>query len=102
MSEAKNDSAAASSAEVPTDRSYGSENPGLVAGVGERLRPVLSPVIAVENDSVRLSAASADGRDERVGDELGPHVIGHRPARQATGEHVDGGGQVQEFPAGDG
>jgi hypothetical protein len=59
-------------------------------------------VIAVENHAVHLSGASTDSRVERVGIELGPHVIGHRPAQQAAGEHVDDGGQIQELPAGDG
>lgn len=74
-SEAKNVSAAALSAE--TRAPPGPQDPGAVAGVGERLRPVLSLVIAVEIDAVHLSAASPAGRVGRVDDRLGTLVFGN-------------------------
>ena len=47
-------------------------------------------------------AAAFGGRgSEGVGDELGAHVVGERPADQASAVAVDDGGQVQVGPVGE-
>ena len=43
-------------------------------------------------------AALDEGHIERVGDELGAHVVGQRPAHHPAGGQVDNGGQVGPAP----
>jgi len=45
-------------------------------------------------EGVRL-AAPPDGRDQRIGDELGGRGIAHRPAHHPTGEQVSHSGHLE-------
>ena len=61
-------------------------------------RPVesaLAAAVTVEDDPGGLTAASSGGHLERVGDELGAHVVGHRVAEQATRTEIEHRRDVQ-------
>ena len=57
-------------------------------------------MVAVEDRPGQGSAGRVSGL-ERVFDELGAHVVGDRPAGEATRVAVDDGGQVQVRPVGE-
>jgi hypothetical protein len=82
-----NDSASALSALVPT-APLDCRTPNSAQGLGELAGGVLRPVIAVENGSGQTAPRSG-GSPERVGNQLGAHVIGDRSAHQAAREAVD-------------
>jgi hypothetical protein len=53
------------------------------------------PALVGMMDKPRRRAAARDGHLERVDDELGAHVIGHRPADDAAAVGILDGGEVQ-------
>jgi hypothetical protein len=46
-------------------------------------------------DRVRLNQAAAVGQLDRVADQFGAHVLGHRVAEHLPVEQIERGGQVQ-------
>ena len=55
---------------------------------------ILSAAVAVKY-RVGLQTTAAGGHRDRVADQAGPHVIGHRPADDLTGAAVDHRRQIQ-------
>jgi hypothetical protein len=55
----------------------------------------LAAAVAVEDDPGGLAATGRGCHLERVGDELGAHVCGHRVAQQATRTEVEHRRDVQ-------
>jgi hypothetical protein len=49
---------------------------------------VLRATVGVADDVGDVTAAGGDGHAERVEDELGAHVVGHRVAEQPPGAQV--------------
>ena len=56
---------------------------------GSRSTCIRAATVAVEDDPGSLIAAGGDGHLERVGDELGAHVGGHRVAEEATRTEIE-------------
>jgi hypothetical protein len=61
------------------------------------LEPALRAAVGVGDDTGDglVAAAGGDGHGQRVEDELGAHVVGHRVAQQPTGPQVEDRRQVE-------
>src|ERR687892_472374 len=61
---------------------------------------VLTAAVAVEDDPLGDAASCAGGHAQRVGDEFGAHVVGHRVAQPAPRPEIEDRGQIQPALAG--
>jgi len=75
-------------------RSHRRAYASLPAALAEGQRGVLAALIRVMDHTLRASLA--DGHFERVENQLGPQVRGHRPADHAPAPGIHNHGQVQE------
>ena len=92
FSTAKNDSAMTLSQHTPV-RPIDPISPEFFCMCGELDAGVLRPAVGMENGA-GLQLDVAGGHGDRVADQVGAHVLGHRPADHGLGLAVDDCGQV--------
>ena len=75
------------------DGAHRAEQPGVAESLTEHPAAVVRSVVGVGDRSLGWPPAPG-GHVDRVGDELGAHVIGDRPAHDTTTPGVDDDGEV--------
>ena len=76
------------------DRAHRGDDAALAAALRERVRRVLAALVAVMDDL--LGAAPRQRHVQRIEDQLGTQMRGHRPADHPASEHIDHDGEEHE------
>ena len=80
------------------DAAHRGPDAGAMAAVPEGQRGVLTALIGVMDDIDRTTLLN--GHVQGIEHQLGPEVVRHRPAHDASAEHVEDNGQIQEASGG--